>query len=254
VHAPLVYPVRFASSVVGTLALAPTREDHSGLAELMPLVARELGGALRMAALVEESQRQASIDMLTGLMNRRAFMPAIRNEVARGKRYGHPLCVLLLDVDHFKQINDRFGHAAGDLVLGAVGKLLSTTLRGSDYAARWGGEEFVVALTNTDVEGGRLAAERARVAVESLDIDDGKGEPIAVTASVGLASLQPDESVEQLMDRADRAMYAAKYAGRNRVGLDEPAADTPRVLSHLPAKESAVVPAIVVTRRDPRAS
>ncbi|HEX5661591.1 MAG TPA: diguanylate cyclase [Polyangiales bacterium] len=256
---PLVFPVRFANNVVGTIALAPTRDDHPGSAELMPLVARELGGPLRMAALVEESQRQASIDVLTGLMNRRAFMPAIRNEVSRGKRYGHHLCVLLLDIDHFKQINDHFGHAAGDLVLGAVGKMLSATLRGSDFAARWGGEEFVIALTNTEVEGGRIAAERARVAVENLAIDDGKGQRIAVTASVGLASLLPDESVEQLMDRADHAMYAAKYAGRNRVGLDEPAADAPRILSYLPAKSqgtgTGTVPAIVVGGgRDPRAS
>ncbi|MET0286259.1 MAG: diguanylate cyclase [Polyangiales bacterium] len=252
---PVVCQVRFASNVVGTIALGPTRDDHAGSAQLIPMVARELGGALRMASLVEESQRQASIDVLTGLMNRRAFMPAIRNELARGKRYGHQLCVLLLDIDHFKQINDRHGHAAGDVVLSAVGKLLSASLRGSDFAARWGGEEFVVALTNTDVEGGRVTAERARVAVENLVVDDGRGQRIAVTASVGIASLQPDETVEQLMDRADRAMYAAKYAGRNRVGLDEPAAEAPRVLSHLPAKALGTgnVP-IVVTGRDPRAS
>jgi two-component system cell cycle response regulator len=259
VNEPVVCAVRFANGVVGTIALGPTEDDQAGSADLMRLVARELGGALRMAALVEESQRQASIDMLTGLMTRRAFLPAIRNELARGKRYGHHLCVLLLDVDHFKQINDRFGHAAGDMVLSAVGKLLSTTQRGSDFTARWGGEEFVIALTNTDVEGGRVAAERARAAVEGLEIED-KGQRIPVTASVGLASLQPEESVEQLMDRADRAMYAAKYAGRNRVGLDEPAADSPRVLSQLPAKGppgewgTGSVPAIVVSGRDPRAS
>jgi two-component system cell cycle response regulator len=253
---PVVCQVRFASNVVGTLALALTREDHAGSAQLVAMVARELGGALRMAALVEESQRQASIDVLTGLMNRRAFLPAIRNELSRGKRYGHQLCVLLLDIDHFKQINDRHGHAAGDQVLSSVGRLLSSSLRGSDFAARWGGEEFVVALTNTDVDGGRVAAERARVAVENLVVDHGRGQRIAVTASVGIASQQLDESVEQLMDRADRAMYAAKYAGRNRVGLDEPAAESPRVLSHLPAKALATgsLPTIVVTGRDPRAS
>jgi diguanylate cyclase (GGDEF)-like protein len=256
---PVIFQVRFASSVVGTLALGSTDEDRDEDARLMPLVARELGGALRMAALVEESQRQASIDLLTGLMNRRAFLPAIANELARAKRYSHPLSVLLLDVDHFKQINDRYGHAAGDQVLSAVGKLLSSNLRGSDFAARWGGEEFVVALTNTESEGGRVAAERARVSVEELVIDDGSGQRIAVTASVGLASLQPDESLEQLMDRADRAMYAAKYGGRNRVGFDEPAANAPRVLSHLPAKaltaeRTTGTTPIVVGGRDPRAS
>ncbi len=258
--APEVATVSFASSVVGTLALAPSLEDHEGASELLPLVARELGGALRMASLVEESQRQASIDVLTGLMNRRAFLPAIRNELARGKRYGHPLCVLLLDVDHFKQINDRFGHAVGDVVLTAVGKRLTALLRGTDFAARWGGEEFVVALTNTAVDGGRVAAERARAAMESLSLyagndEQGKGERIPVTASVGLASMQPDESVEQLMDRADRAMYAAKFAGRNRVALDEPAANAPRVLSLIPVERTTgSLPSIVSPGRDPRAS
>jgi two-component system, cell cycle response regulator len=262
---PVVCQVSFANLVVGTIALGPTRDDAADAAQLVPLVARELGGPLRMSALVEESQRQASIDMLTGLMNRRAFLPAIRTEVARGKRYGPKLCVLLLDIDHFKQINDTHGHAAGDQVISAVGRMLSANLRTSDFAARWGGEEFVVALTNTEVDGGRIAAERARVATERLVINDATGQRIPVTASVGLASLQPDETVEQLMDRADRAMYAAKYGGRNRVGLDEPTLSAPRVLSHLPVRASSTpsveritsaaqsLPPIVVSGGDPRA-
>jgi two-component system, cell cycle response regulator len=217
----IVCTIRFANTVVGTLALSPSASDSEDAYRLVPLVARELGGALRMAALVEETQRQASIDLLTGLMNRRAFLPAIRHEVARGKRYGQRLSVLLIDVDHFKLINDRFGHAAGDQVLASVGRLLAAAVRTTDLAARWGGEEFVVALTSTDLEGGRLVAERTRQAIESMQIET-DGTRIPVTASVGLASLQSEDSVEALMDRADRAMYAAKYAGRNRVGIDDP--------------------------------
>jgi two-component system, cell cycle response regulator len=239
----IVCTIRFASTVLGTIALSSSPADQEDAYKLVPLVARELGGALRMAALVEETQRQASTDMLTGLMNRRAFLPAVRAEVARGARYGQELSVLLLDIDHFKMINDRFGHAAGDQVLAAVGSSLQRTLRITDFAARWGGEEFVVTLTCTNVDAARVVAERTRRAVEALMIEDGHGARIPVTASVGLASLQPNESVDQLMDRADRAMYAAKYAGRNRVGVDDPAS-APHVLSVPP--ELSMPPAQLV--------
>jgi two-component system cell cycle response regulator len=236
----IVCQVSFANMVVGTVALSPSADDQGDAYKLVPLVARELGGALRMAALVEETQRQASMDMLTGLMNRRAFLPLIQGEVARGARYGLALSVLLLDVDHFKVVNDRHGHAAGDQVLTAIGGLLRRTLRTSDFAARWGGEEFVVALTCTNLEGGRLVAERTRRAIEELVIDDGHGGRIPVTASVGLAALQEKETVDELMDRADRAMYAAKYSGRNRVGIDDPESGEPAVV---PAKSIASGPA-----------
>ncbi|MET0342706.1 MAG: diguanylate cyclase [Polyangiales bacterium] len=229
---PLVTVVRFGGSEVGTLALSPSPADRDAARELVPLVSRELGGALRMTALVEESQRQASIDVLTGLMNRRAFLPAIRGEVARCVRYGQTLSVLLLDVDHFKLINDRHGHAAGDQVLAQVGTALARSLRNTDFAARWGGEEFVVALTCTDLAAGREVAERARRVIEEMVIEDSAGHRIPVTASVGLAEMRRGDAVDQLMDRADRAMYAAKFGGRNRVGVDEgtppqPAATTP---------------------------
>ncbi len=219
---PILSAVRFANNVVGILALSPSanREEAS---KLVPLVARELGGALRMAALVEESQRQATIDVLTGLMNRRAFLPAIRADILRARRYRQSLAVLLLDVDHFKMVNDRYGHAAGDQVLTSVGRTLQRTLRTTDFAARWGGEEFVIALTNTDLEGAQQAAERIRQAIEQLNIDAGAGARIPVTASVGVVLLRDDDdSVDCVMDRADRAMYAAKYAGRNRVCVDDP--------------------------------
>jgi diguanylate cyclase (GGDEF)-like protein len=127
---------------------------------------------------------------------------------------------VLLDVDHFKHINDRRGHAAGDVVLSAVGKLLAGTVRNCDIVARWGGEEFVIVLPSTSLEGAQLVAERIREQLESAKIPDGGGELIPVTASFGVATYAGSETLEQVIDRADRAMYLAKSGGRNRVVID----------------------------------
>src|SRR5205823_321074 len=134
-----------------------------------------LGGPLRIASLVEESQRLAATDMLTGLMNRRAFASAIDLELARAGRHGYPLSLILVDVDHFKLVNDRRGHGAGDRVLAAMGSLLKGALRRTDMAARWGGEEFVVAYLSTGRDGAALAAERLRRAIEELVVLDDHG-------------------------------------------------------------------------------
>jgi two-component system cell cycle response regulator len=202
---------------IGSLAFAPDGEIDDDVEELVTLLAREIGGPLRMALLVEDSQRMATTDALTGLMNRRAFITSMEAELSRARRYDYPLTLLLLDVDHFKQVNDKRGHAAGDRVLSAIGAHLRTTFRRSDFAARWGGEEFVVGLTSTPLEGGYLTAERMREALSRLEIHDDKGELIPVTASVGLSVLQKSDSLDALLDRADRAMYASKSAGRNQV-------------------------------------
>ena len=172
-----------------------------------------------LTALVEESQRLAATDLLTGLMNRRAFASMMQGELGRSQRHGYPLAVTLLDVDHFKQVNDRHGHVCGDRVLSAVGELLRDNLRLGDLAARWGGEEFVVAFTSTSHEGALIGCERLRQGVEGLNITDGKGNRIPVTASFGIAIRQDGEELDALIDRADRAMYASKSAGRNRVTL-----------------------------------
>jgi diguanylate cyclase (GGDEF)-like protein len=153
---------------------------------------------------------------LTGLCNRRSFLERAGIEVARSARYDLPLGMLLLDVDHFKAINDGFGHAGGDQVLSAMGAALKRILRVPDIAARWGGEEFVVALPSTDAEGAEIAAERVRAAIEALGVEH-EGKQIRLTASVGVASLKSNETLASLVDRADHAMYAAKVAGRNRV-------------------------------------
>jgi two-component system cell cycle response regulator len=156
--------------------------------------------------------------MLTGLLNRRAFLDAIERERARSDRHAFPLSLLLVDVDNFKRINDGRGHATGDAVLRGVARVLTSVARKSDFVARWGGEEFVVALPQTSEAGARVAAERVRraVATETHAVPDG-GERVSVTVSIGAASSEAPWSVDQLVSSADAAMYAAKLRGRNRV-------------------------------------
>lgn len=219
---PMQETVHFGEHSIGVFALAPRAPEHKNDRALVSTVARELGGALRMATLVEESRSLATTDALTGLLNRRAFLESTGKELARAKRYNDRLSVILLDVDHFKQINDKRGHAAGDVVLAAVGKLLNGALRTCDIVARWGGEEFVLVLPSTSLEGAEQTAERVRELLEHAQIKDNDGDRIPVTASFGVATLLATENLEQLVDRADRAMYLAKSGGRNRVVCDEP--------------------------------
>ena len=234
--APIVCIIPFGTGQLGKLAIAPSLASDPESTGAVALVARELGGPLRMAALMDESQRLATTDPLTGLSNRRALLAALHVEIAQARRHGHPLSVCLLDVDHFKSINDGHGHAAGDQVLAAVGALLRRELRTPDVAARWGGEEFVVLFRNTDGDGGVLAAERIRNAVQALEIS-AADKKISVTVSIGVAQFAIEHSAEAFIECADRAMYRAKVSGRNRVERE-------RALG--PASEpTAVVPAIL---------
>jgi len=213
----IVAQVHFGDKTIGALALAPRAPIHPNDPVLVRTIARELGGAVRMATMVEESRWMAAVDLLTGLMNRRAFIDWGKREAHRSLRYKDPLSMILLDVDHFKIINDQRGHAAGDRVLTSVARLLSLGVRSCDVVARWGGEEFVVALPSTPLAGAMIVADRMRQELEDHEIADASGNRIRVTASFGVAQFSPQESLEQLVDRADRAMYGAKSAGRNRI-------------------------------------
>jgi two-component system cell cycle response regulator len=214
----LVRPIHFGATLVGQIALGPSprgasRED----AELLQLVAGEIGGPLRMLTLMDDARRLAATDTLTGIMNRRAFIDAMSRERSRGERHGIPTSLLLLDVDHFKKVNDTKGHAAGDAVLKGVAAVLTRIARKSDIVARWGGEEFVVALTQTGETGARIAAERVRRAIAEEKMPLPEGGTLQVTASIGVASASADWALDDLVARADVAMYAAKSRGRNRV-------------------------------------
>lgn len=216
--APLIVcNVPFGCQLLGRIAIAPVGDSDSRA--LLEQVARELGGPLRMAMLMDETQKLATTDPLTGLANRRALLDKLHIEIAHAGRHNLPLSVCLLDVDHFKSINDTYGHAAGDHVLSAIGALLPHQLRIPDVPARWGGEEFVLLLKQTDGQGALIAAERIRRAITELHFD-AHGRPVAISASFGIAEFTSGDSAESLIARADKAMYRAKVGGRNRVELE----------------------------------
>jgi two-component system cell cycle response regulator len=219
--APILLPVRFGSVAMGQIALAPSRRGASHEdRRLIQMMANELGGPLRMAALVAEARRLASTDTLTGLLNRRAFVERIEKARGLSDKQLFPISTLLLDVDHFKKVNDTLGHDAGDAVLQGVARVLSHMARKSDFVARWGGEEFVVCLTATAEAGARIAAERVRRAIAEARYPLPNGSEHRATASVGLASAENASwDIHELLGRSDKAMYAAKHRGRNRVEI-----------------------------------
>ncbi len=173
--------------------------------------------ALDNARLHRIVERQALVDGLTGLANRRQCEEALATELARVERFGGPLAVVVADLDWFKDVNDRYGHPAGDVVLREFANLLHETLRDVDLAGRWGGEEFLLILPGTDLAGGVQVAERIRVALAGRIVLSIDGTPIPVTASFGVAATPPATTASELFAAADAAMYEAKKAGRNQV-------------------------------------
>ncbi len=160
-----------------------------------------------------EMAKRADTDALTGVLNRMGFNEAISRELSRARRYQQALSVVILDIDHFKKVNDEFGHPVGDQVLVRTANLLSSCVRESDTVARWGGEEFAVIAPTTTEDGAVSLAEKLRSIMAATHL----GPKEAVTASFGVAELRPDDTAETLLQRADAALYQAKQAGRNRV-------------------------------------
>lgn len=200
--------------------------DHAGelpamLRELAENVAKALAAALDLALANLSLHEQATRDELTGLHNRRRFNEALADEVARAQRDGSTLCLAMIDIDHFKAFNDRFGHPAGDAVLRAVGQAVQQAVRRSDIACRFGGEEIALLLPNSSAAGaiGHLEALCRRLAALELHFE-GRALP-PVTVSIGVARAQGGKiDAEGLLQRADRALYAAKRQGRNGVVAD----------------------------------
>ncbi len=168
-----------------------------------------LNTALARAQLLEEL---ATTDPLTGLANRRGAIEVLGRETQRTIRYGSPLSVMLIDLDEFKTVNDRHGHAAGDDVLRGVASILQATLRESDFVARWGGEEFLVVTPHSSADQASMLGERVR-----RQISHGRPGGHHVTASFGITEFDGEESIDRLLTRVDHLMYEAKGQGRNRV-------------------------------------
>lgn len=189
----------------------------------------EMRDISRHKALEKQLSRLATHDPLTGTLNRRAFDQATHTELDRADRYGHVFCVALLDLDHFKRINDEYGHAAGDQVLKSFATCCRQQLRATDYLARFGGEEFIILLVDTGLEDARQLLERTREAVQGLIVEElPKGQRIRFSA--GLTQWQAGDTLDALVRRADKALYQAKRSGRDRIAILPPAAEPDDVL------------------------
>jgi diguanylate cyclase (GGDEF)-like protein len=216
--------------ITGTLCVmdtVPLQMDAIDLAALEGLardLGRDLGGqqgaagaapaaAAVSAVDIDSLERLASADPLTGLANRRGGEKDIAAEISRARRQNTPLSCVLLDIDHFKEVNDTFGHQAGDYVLREISALLRRTVRAYDVLVRWGGEEFLVVLPGVEQGQALKLAERIRAAIENMPLAGIGG----VTASVGVAALGNDFSFEAMFASADRRLYTAKASGRNTV-------------------------------------
>ncbi|HDD35248.1 MAG TPA: GGDEF domain-containing protein [Candidatus Desulfofervidus auxilii] len=183
--------------------------------EILNLILKHASIILENAYLYEKIRLSSITDALTGLYNRRYFMERLEIEWERAKRYQRPISLLILDIDHFKRINDTYGHLAGDKVLKTLGKLISKQLRKTEIAGRYGGEEFTILVPETNAEGAIKLAERLRKMVEEYPF--AINGTINVTVSIGVSDAEGIETINDLIQKADAALYQAKETGRNRV-------------------------------------
>ncbi len=207
---------------------AHRRADESREKELQAEVDRLRHTVTQLEGEVEEqrdrartAREQSLRDPLTGCFNRLAYEERVRAEEARWRRYGSPLSIIVVDVDRFKSINDRFGHRAGDKVLKAIARIADSQIREVDFFGRYGGEEFVVLLPETPLAAAVKVAEKIRRSVEAFRFHT-RGKPVPVTVSCGVAQFRPGDTASSAFERADQALYRAKEAGRNRVETEAP--------------------------------
>ena len=212
-----VLPLADLDEVIGVVGLRLTGPPDDATQRMMRILADHLGVAVANARLHRQMTVLATIDDLTGIENRRAGMARLEDEIQRAARSGAPLGVLLLDLDHFKAVNDTFGHRVGDRVLAHVTRVFRTALRPGDLLARYGGEELVVILPDSDVEAVTVVAERLRQAVAGEPVARPDGDPIPVTVTVGGVSWTPTvgADADALLTAADVALYAGKADGRD---------------------------------------
>jgi diguanylate cyclase len=241
VHDAIDTAMATANSYSGTLQSASGDLGHEmSEAELRATAQKLLGETRRMqdanaqleqkleasrddiAALqrdLDEVRRESMLDPLTKIFNRKSFDEGMLKSFNEAAEVGTPLCLMLLDIDHFKRFNDTWGHQTGDQVLRLVAMTLKSNIKGKDMAARYGGEEFAAILPETDLEGAMIAADNIRKAIQAKELlKRSTNEKLGrITASFGVAMYRPGDSPASLIERADRCLYAAKHAGRNRV-------------------------------------
>ena len=220
---PLFAVISIALIVLG-YSLVPDPDFWDGLSNRTFSVLMVLGTAIALGRLATAERRlmlRALTDPLTGVFNRRTFLELSKKEAARAQRRGTLTSVLMLDIDHFKQINDSFGHPAGDLVIKALADITGRSLRPTDILARYGGEEFVVTLPETDSAVASRVAERLRTAIGEAVVGT-EGGDVHFTVSVGVATFATGVSIVDAMARADQALYRAKQNGRDRVEVADP--------------------------------
>ena len=213
-------PLRAGGQAFGVLALFRSLDRALGKDQVQTLfaAANHLALALKNAALFTQVKSRADHDGLTRIHNRRAFDERLIEEMRRHQRYRQSMGLLMLDIDHFKAINDTYGHLVGDHVLREVGRILSETVRGTDFTARFGGEEFMVILPQTNEEQSRVLAERLRALIAAAQFSH-NGQPFSITVSIGVAILVPGTLAKrkELLEKVDQALYQAKNRGRNQV-------------------------------------
>ncbi len=170
-------------------------------------------------ATQEQLERLANIDALTGLFNRRVTLNKLTEHTKYARRYKEQFSLFMLDIDYFKNVNDRYGHIIGDDVLEQVARLIEQNVRDTDTAGRYGGDEFIVILHKADLSSTQITAERIRKTIEEAEMSDSEGNVFGITVSLGVASYEPGEDAYSLLSRADDALYMAKKNARNRVEI-----------------------------------
>ena len=219
-HVAMAHPLTGGSRAETTELLVVARRGASFTPDeqaLFGYLAKQTAVAMENVALHDRLHRQATIDELTGLSNHRRFQEALRHEVTRMRRSQRPTALVLIDLDHFKEINDTYGHQHGDTVLQAVAHVIAQACRATDEPARYGGDELAVILAETDLGGAGTLGESIRRTVEQLALTLPDGTPTNVTVSVGVSAIDPDcGDPAALIEGADVALYEAKRAGRNR--------------------------------------
>lgn len=210
------YRLRIAGNALGELKFTRNKKFSEDEMEQLENFIYHLVYPLRNAIQYQQAVRAAQIDSLTGINNRAALDKSLEREVELAHRHDNTLSMLILDVDHFKRINDTLGHSAGDAVLKTLVTCISETMRNSDMIFRYGGEEFALLLSGTDMDGARQVGERLRTAVAAYPFVYNRKE-LDLTVSIGVANLGRRDSARRLFNKADAALYQAKKAGRNQV-------------------------------------